>query len=197
MLLEPKYRALFAVTVLMLVGFTTYYVAGGNFEFMVYIAVIVFFLVLIIATRNRVEYPMPILWGLVAWALLHMAGGSFYWGGTRFYDIILLPLVGAPYDIIKYDQAVHAFGFFVTTFVAYHLLRPHLAGPAKGRVGLAVVLAVAGMGAGALNEVVEFATTVVSSSTGVGGYINNSLDLVANGVGAVIAAIWIYFKAEA
>jgi len=53
----------------------------------------------------------------------------------------------------------------------------------------------AGLGLGALNEIVEFIITVVVQSTGVGSYVNNALDLVFNFVGALIA-FWYVRKRE-
>jgi hypothetical protein len=52
----------------------------------------------------------------------------------------------------------------------------------------------AGLGAGALNEIIEFAATVIFPDTGVGGYVNNSLDLVFNLLGAVVAMAVIKLK---
>jgi putative membrane protein len=125
-----------------------------------------------------------------------MLGGSLFIGDTRLYDFIFVPLVGEPYYILKFDQIIHAYGFGVTTFVAFHLLKPVLRDEVRGKVGLAIVLAMAGLGAGALNEIVEFTVTVISPSSGIGGYVNNSLDLVFNGLGATAAAVWLYAKGE-
>ena len=58
--------------------------------------------------------------------------------------------------------------------------------PTFGRL---VLCGAAGMGFGALNEVVEFAATLMMPSTNVGGYVNTGWDLVANLAGCVIAAI--------
>jgi len=44
-----------------------------------------------------------------------------------------------------------------------------------------------------LNEIVEFFATVILPETGVGGYINTSLDLVFNLLGALIAMGFIYW----
>ena len=38
---------------------------------------------------------------------------------------------------------------------------------------------------------IEFAATLMAPETGVGGYMNTSLDLVADFVGAIIAWVWI------
>lgn len=196
MLIEAKYRMLLLANLIALLAFTSYYVARGNLEFMVYVAVVIFFLLLIYVTRNRVNWPIGLLWALSAWAFFHMLGGSLFIGETRLYDFIFVPIVGEPYHILKFDQLIHAYGFAVATFVAFHLLRPVLREGASRKVGLAVVLAMAGLGAGALNEIVEFTVTVFSPSSGIGGYVNNSLDLVANGIGAALAATWIYFKGD-
>lgn len=58
--------------------------------------------------------------------------------------------------------------------------------------GLALC-ALAGMGLGALNEVIEFIITLLVPENNVGGYVNTALDLVYNMVGAVIAALVIRF----
>ena len=49
----------------------------------------------------------------------------------------------------------------------------------------------AGLGLGAVNEIVEFTATVITPNTGVGGYVNNALDLVTDLLGAVIAIIYL------
>lgn len=196
MTLEKKYKPLLLVNVIVLAAFTFYYVANQNYEFLVYIAVVVFFAGLIFFTRNKVNYPVPVLWGLSVWALMHMSGGSIYLGETRLYELILIPLVGEPYHILKYDQAVHAYGFAVTTFLAYHVLKPHLGDGVRGKMSLAIILTMAGLGAGALNEILEFITVIITPNTGVGGYMNTSLDLVANLIGAAMAAAWIYVRGD-
>ena len=55
-----------------------------------------------------------------------------------------------------------------------------------------VLAATAGMGLGALNEVVEFAATLLVPETNVGGYLNTGWDLVANTTGATTAAVLIW-----
>jgi hypothetical protein len=55
-----------------------------------------------------------------------------------------------------------------------------------------VLACAAGQGFGALNEVIEFAATLLVPETNVGGYLNTGWDLVANLVGCVVAATLIY-----
>ncbi|MGA1876005.1 MAG: DUF2238 domain-containing protein [bacterium] len=153
-----------------------------------YIGVIIIFLLLIVATNNKVHYPNEILWGLTIWALLHMAGGGLYIRGIKLYEIILLP-ISRTYSIFRYDQFVHIVGFGVATLLMYHLIKPSLSG--QKWIALSIVIVMAGLGVGALNEIIEFLATVCVPETGVGGYINTSLDLVADLIGAIMAMIFI------
>jgi len=57
------------------------------------------------------------------------------------------------------------------------------------------VLAVtSGMGLGAMNELIEFAATLLVPETNVGGYVNTGWDLVSNFVGATAAAAVIAYR---
>jgi hypothetical protein len=62
-----------------------------------------------------------------------------------------------------------------------------------------ILSAAAGLGFGALNEVVEFAATLLIPDTNVGGYRNTGWDLVANLFGATVAAtiIWLHGRTPA
>jgi putative membrane protein len=144
--------------------------------------------------NSKIKFPTYVLWNLYGWATLHLAGGNLSYQGTRFYDIIILPLVGEPYNILKYDQLVHIYGFFVATLTIYYVLKPLLKSNHGSRVALSVVVVMAGLGLGALNEIVEFAATVIMPNTGVGSYINNALDLVTDFIGAIIAFIYLQYK---
>lgn len=167
--------------------FGFYYVAIRNFEFLWYVVVLVFFFGLILATIRRSRFPYHILWGLSLWGLLHMAGGGVSEQGNSLYALPLLPFaeVGDTM-ILKYDQFVHAFGFFMATLVVHHLLQAQLT-PAASRAVIVPIAVIAGMGLGALNELVEFAAVLLAEETGVGGYYNNALDLAFNALGAILA----------
>ncbi len=178
------------VHLIALPAFTLMFLSRRNYEFVLYIGVIVLFLALIVTTNRRVAYPTQLLWGLTAWALLHMAGGGVLVRGEVLYKLMLVT-ISETYSIFRYDQFVHIVGFGVATAVMYHLLLPSLAAPPRRWVSLSIVVAMAGLGVGALNEVIEFAATVAMPETGVGGYVNTSLDLVADLVGALGALVWI------
>jgi putative membrane protein len=167
-------------------GFGIYYFAIQNYEFLWYVAVLLFFFFLIGLTLQKTRFPPWLLWMLSLWGLLHMAGGGVVIDGKVLYTFEIVHLFGAgDAYVLKFDQAVHFYGFFTTTFVAHHLLKPYCSRPDATMV--LFLAAVASMGFGALNELVEFLAVVVAPKTGVGGYYNTALDLVFNGLGATLA----------
>ena len=187
--LKKGQKPIFLVLLISLIYFAYHYLGRLNYEFIMYLGVIIVFFVLILATNKKVNYSNTVLWGLVLWALLHLSGGAFFPKGTLLYSTILIP-ISESYGIFRYDQFVHIIGFAVATLLAYDLLKPHLNKSSSIPIGIVVVMA--GLGFGAINEIIEFAATVILPQTGVGGYINTSLDLVADLIGAVLA--WIYIK---
>ncbi len=189
--LKKEQLPILFILIIVLIIFTIVFVSRKNYEFIMYIGIIIFFLLVILFTNKRINYPNIILWGMTVWAILHMSGGGIFIGGKKLYEIILLPIVGPPYNIFRYDQFVHIIGFGVATLLMYHLLKPSLRIDTKKWISILIVIVMAGLGVGAFNEIVEFFATVVIPETGVGGYVNTSLDLVADLAGAIIALIYI------
>jgi len=173
---------------IILAVFFTHFIAGKNYEFVLYVGVIVVFLGIFIYTNSRVYFPNALLWGLSFWALMHLAGGSFYIKGQTLYELMLVPISEA-HEVFRYDQFVHIFGFAAATIVMFYVLKPLLRKDLNGWLALSIVVVAAGLGVGAFNEIVEFIATILIPETGVGGYLNTSLDLVANFIGAVAAII--------
>ena len=177
-------------------------VVTGNGEFVFYLIVMLVLLAIVVGVHLRVNFSQTVLWGLSIWGLLHMAGGLLpvpeSWpinGETRvLYSLWLIP------DYFKFDQFVHVFGFGVTTLVCWEglqaIVRPYLLPgmTVKPTLGMIVLCAVAALGFGALNEVVEFAATLLVPETNVGGYVNTGWDLVSNTVGASLVGIWLYTR---
>ena len=176
-----------------LIIYTIIFLSRKNYEFLWYICVIIFFMLLILFTNNKINYPNGLLWGLAVWSILHMSGGGIIINGTRLYDLMLLPIVGAPYHIFKFDQFVHIVGFYVATLAMYAVIKNRLKKENKW-VAVSIVVVMAGIGAGALNEIIEFFASIVIKDTGVGNYENTALDLVANLIGAVGAMAYIVVK---
>jgi len=189
-----KYKLLLFINIILLMIFSCIFIYRKNLEFLIYVGVIIFFLFVIWFTRNKVNYPSIVLWGLTFWAFFHMVGGGIYLNGKKVYQLMLWPIIGEPYYILKYDQFVHFFGFGVATLIMFYLIKPYLIKENIGKVALSVVIIMAGLGVGAFNEIVEFITTVIVPESGVGGYENTSLDLVSNLLGAMVAMIYILKK---
>jgi putative membrane protein len=193
MISNQEKLALIGFAAAYIVGFSAYYIAIKNFEFLWYVAVLVFFFILILATLNRSGFDRPILWGLAIWGFLHMAGGGVRVGDGVLYALELIPIAGSgDAYVLKFDQVVHAFGFAVATLVVFHLLRPYLGERVNWKI-VYPIIALGGMGLGVVNEIVEFVAVVIFPETGVGGYYNTALDLVFNTIGAVLATVFIHF----
>lgn len=172
--------------------------AAGNAEFVFYLVVMCVLALAVIDVHRRVQLSTGLLWSLALWGLMHMAGGllpvpadwPIHGDIAVLYSLWLIP------EVIKYDHLTHAFGFGVTTWLCWQGLRRLLsvrAGVELAHVrptfGAMVLCAAAGMGFGALNEVVEFMAVLMMPSTNVGGYHNTGWDLVANLFGCVAAAV--------
>jgi len=166
-----------------------------NYEFIMYVGVIVLLFVVILFTNKKMNYPNIVLWGMSIWGLLHMLGGGLLLksGSMRLYELILIPLSNT-YPILRYDQFVHLFGFGVATLMIFVLLKPFLKFPIKKWTSISIIVIMAGFGVGALNEMIEFTATVLVPETGVGGFINTSLDLVSDFIGAILAMIYIRIR---
>ncbi|XOV89852.1 MAG: DUF2238 domain-containing protein [Pseudomonadota bacterium] len=173
---------------LLLLAFVGAALYRANYEFLFYASTLVILLVILFLLDRRFNFSQLSLWGFNLWMLLHLVGGMGSIGGTRMYDLVLLPLVGEPYDILKYDQVVHLYCYVVMAMLVFEVLVQLMNLSHRGALFLVTVLAASGIGG--LNEVIEFAAVVFVGSTGVGGYTNTALDLVANLIGAMIGAGW-------
>ena len=184
--------------------FTALYIApalwrsltGGKMEFVLYVAVMGILLVPVLYLHRRVQLHPVALWGLSIWGLAHMCGGlvtvpdSWPTAGDSpvLYNLWLIP------SRLKYDQLVHAYGFGLTTWICWQSLKGafrFIGKPICPSFGLLTLCVAAGMGFGALNEVIEFVATLTVPETNVGGYENTGWDLVSNLLGSVVAAVLI------
>ena len=176
------------VNLVALLAFAVLFIIRSNYEFVIYIGVIIFFLILFAVTNARVYYPNALLWALTTWAIMHMAGGAVYINKVCLYEIILIPL-STNIPIFRYDQLVHIVGFGAATVAMFYVLKPLLRPELDRFAVLSIIVVAAGLGIGALNEIVEFITSILVPESGVGGYLNTSLDLVADLIGAVLAMV--------
>lgn len=115
------------------VAFGALAAANGNQEFVFYTIVMVVFILGALALDQRVRFSVEVLWGLAVWGLLHMAGGNLPVAGSVLYNY--RPIAELP----RYDQLVHAYGFFVATFAAAECLRAAFP-PEAWRIGTGLAI---------------------------------------------------------
>jgi len=163
--------------------FAIYYLFQKNYEFMIYIAVLAFFIALMTILHKRYNFSNRVLIGITIWGLLHMLGGSVYVFNTRLYDLWLLP-------ILKYDQFVHYYCYLVITLILNHILISHIK-RGTNKVLYLALLVFAAMGIGSLNEIIEFIPVLIGTSNGVGGYTNTMWDIIFNTLGALTSVFYL------
>ncbi len=161
----------------------------ANWEFVFYIPIVLALGLILLAIRKRAGFSNGLLMALSVWGLLHVFGGvarvpdGWPIDGDipSFYSWEIIP------GYLGYDKPVHAFGFGVATWACWQGLVA-ATGVQRATFGLLTIAALAGMGLGAANEIVEFIASQ-TMNTNVGGYINTGGDLIANLFGSLIAAI--------
>jgi len=184
----------FLIAFLILIGFTAYFAVNGNYEFINYAITNSLFILLLYWTDKKFKYYFWAKWGFVLWLLLHVLGGSLSINGVRLYDTILINFIGAPLHILRYDQVVHAFCYFIITTFAYSIM-VSFAGKKTNKITIAVLALLIGMGVGAMNEISEFNAVIFSGAAEkVGDYYNNALDLVFNFLGSLISVLILSFR---
>lgn len=186
--LKP-YTAIGVFSVLYVLGFSAWFVAEGNYEFIWYASVLVAIGVFIAATLPRTRFPRWLVWLLSFWGLVHLAGGGVHVGDTVLYGAMVWPIFdgGGDFVLFKYDQLVHAYGFGVAALAVLVPLERAMHGVGRFWIGALAVLA--SMGLSAANEIVEFIPVVLLPNTWVGDYYNVALDLVFNTLGAITAVV--------
>ena len=170
-------------------------VAGKNYEFLLYLAVMSVIVLAVIGVYKRAGLSRSLLWGFSFWGVLHMVGGLTpipdHWHTSDttgvLYNWRIIP------GYLKYDQLVHGFGAGLVTWLCWEALVVRVRGqdgnPIRPTLGMLSICATAGMGFGAINEVIEFFAVLILPKTNVGDYENTGWDLFANLVGAIVTAL--------
>lgn len=159
---------------------------SGNLEFLAYSVVTGVLLLVIHITDKYYSYKDWVLWGFDIWMLLHILGGLWVINGKVLYSTVLIDIIPAPYSILKYDQVVHTYCYFVVALLAWHIVSA-AAKQQTSFLALATITVLAATGVGGLNEIIEFLATVFIENVNVGGYENTAIDISANLVGALLA----------
>ena len=165
-------------------------IKDNNYEYIYYNIIMVIGFVAILLLYKKIHLKISMAAGLLILGFLHLAGGNIIVNGLRLYQTSLF--------IIPYDKIVHVFGSFVVTIIVYNLMLPMLSRRyiEKRIIFIGLLVFIAGVGVGALSEIVEFIATLVVKHNIVGDYANNAADLIANSIGALIASVVssIHFK---
>lgn len=159
-----------------------------NPEFLIYAITVIVLVGVIYKTDRYFGFDRAGLWLFNGWLILHILGGLASYQGVRFYDLILLDLVGDPYHILRYDQFVHFYCYVAIAMLMWSVIGK-IAKPEANRLAVCVVNVLAASSLGAVNEVIEFLAVVMLDTQGVGGYTNTAIDLVANLLGAIAGTL--------
>jgi len=138
-------------------------------------------LLILFAVLNRwAKWSVGTLWVASLVGLGNMLGGVLLIDGQPLYMAeVLGPLM--------YDKVFHALAGFGMTFIAWEAAM-RWAGEGFHRGGMLLLTWLVVMGGGAVVEIAELIGSRMSG-VGVGDYLNNALDLVANAVGAGVGIL--------
>jgi len=164
-----------------------------NYEFLLYAITVIILVAVIYKTDQYFKFEQVGLWLFNVWLILHILGGLASYQGLRFYDLVLLNLIGDPYYILKYDQFVHFFCYVAMAILMWSVVQK-IAKKNANSVAVCVVTILAASSIGAVNEIIEFLAVIALGTDGVGGYTNTAIDLVANLIGAIAGTLYMYAK---
>lgn len=178
--LSPTERTALGITATATVAFGAYGAVTGAPSTTAYVVVVSAVAATLVALRRR---PLPgvLALALAGLAVAHLAGGLVGVGDGVLYNAQFRT------EVLQYDHLVHSAASFVGTLTVWTVF--------AGRLGMApaaspvLVWVLAGLGLGALNELVEFLATLAHGGSAVGGYENTGWDLVSNLVGAGAAGV--------
>ncbi len=166
-----------------------------NYEFLLYAVTVIILIIILYQTDQYFKFNKLGLWLFNIWLVLHILGGLASYDGVRFYDLILLDLVGEPYYILKYDQFVHFYCYIVIAMLMWSVIHSIVKQNISNTVACIITI-LAASSLGALNEIIEFLAFIMLGTEGVGGYVNTAIDLVANLLGAIVGTLYMNSKKD-
>lgn len=185
-----KLRLMFFIAILYLIVFGIWSIMIKNFEFLYYILLMFVVLILIVKYRKKFKISVPAISGLTLLGFLSAFGGVVYIGGTRIFDIWIIP------NILKYDNVIHFCASLVLAVMIFDYFYPHLDKELKQNTFVVICMfTLLALGIGAFYEIFELiAVLFLNAAEGVGGYLNNAFDLVFNTLGALTGTLIMHKK---
>ncbi len=193
---QMKIRPPFLVSYGLAAILTVLTIVLQNYEFLIYAVTVIVLVALIHRTDRYFRFEPLGLWLFNSWLILHILGGLGSFRGVRVYDVMLIDIVGPPYQILKYDQFVHFYCYIAIAVLMWTVVN-RIAARDASRMVICVLTVLAASSLGALNEVIEFLAVIGLAADGVGGYTNTAIDLVANLLGAIVGTVYMHFTRSA
>ena len=182
----------FVVNSSIILGFLSYFYFSkdSNYEFIIYIATIFVLLIILYNLFKKIKLSVLLLLAITSWVILHLLSGTLQIGDGVLYEYKLIEIFdrGGEFFILKMDQLLHFYVYFVIVFIMYTILVKTM-DYKQNKYLIAILAFLSAIGIGVINELVEFSAVVLLNDTGVGGYYNTLLDLVFNSIGALVAVI--------
>lgn len=155
-----------------------------NFEFLFYGITTLILVALLHKGDQHFTFSSKVLWGFNIWIILHILGGLLPVGDGVLYSLVLIDFIGEPYSILKYDQLVHFYCYFIAALLIWKVVSSL---NQNSIVTASIITVLAASGIGGINEIIEFLATVFIPATNVGGYENTAIDITCNFLGACAA----------
>lgn len=180
-----KLRLPFLVAYVLTAALLLWSVFSVNMEFLFYGITVLVLTGLLHYGDRHFSFDGWVLWGFDLWIILHILGGLLPVGDSVLYSWVLIDIVGEPYSILKYDQLVHTYCYFIAALLMWRVVLSFNSPGSFTAIAMVTVLAASGVGG--VNEIIEFLATVFIPDTNVGGYENTAIDIVCNLLGACLA----------
>ncbi|PIF04214.1 MAG: hypothetical protein CSA86_02525 [Arcobacter sp.] len=144
-------------------------------EFFLYASVIFLVIFLAWVKFKEIKVKTYILLAIQITIFIHFAGAFVEIDGHRLYDFRILS--------IRYDKFVHFINSFIGAFIIHYLFKKYNVDMGRMTlIGLGFIV----LGIGAFIEILEFMVVLTVPHNGVGDYVNNMSDLLANLFGVII-----------
>lgn len=167
-----------------LIFFGTIALLNRDFEFLFYLIINFITLLFIVQYNKKMHMPVLLLFSFSLIGIFHIVGTMEFAAG-RLYDLYLIN------GVLRFGNFVHFYSMFITTFVMYNIINPHLDIYLRYNPHfLSFILIMTTISIGAFSEVIEFQSVILfDAAHTVVNHFNNVIDLLYNFIASVFACI--------